>query len=188
MVRPRSDISGVPMTPRWYHRLVVWSFLGLIIAPVGYRGLTGRPLMRGLPRTVADAQNISCLFSTKPDGWTFFYVQVQPAGSTHCETVEMSSLAAMRPFGYRSRLHRYLVRWQRREGLGTREMAVWALSRYAQIAPEAPPPDGIRIALGWTRSTLDNPPAGRWNPPPWHRLSPRRRRVIAEYRAEELAP
>lgn len=188
MEHPPSQRPGSPIAPRWYHRLVVWSFIVLIAAPVAYRGLSGRPLMRGLPRTIADVQNISCLFSTKPDGWVFFYFQVQREGSQRWDTLETSSLAALRPFGYRSRLHRYLVNWRRREGPGTREMARWILSRFAELEPGEPPPARVRISQGWTRSSIDAPPLGRWNPPDWRRLPPRRRRVIAEYRSEELSP
>ena len=187
MEDPRTTRPGAPITPRWHQRLLVWGFIALIAVPVAYAGWAGRPLMRGLPRTLADLQNISCLFSTKPDGWVFFYFQVQRKGSPHWETLETSSLAPLRPFGYRSRLHRYLVNWQRREGAGTREMARWILTRVAELEPGAPPPLRVRIAQGWTRSSVDAPPTGRWNPPPWRRLSAQRRRVIAEYQSEELA-
>ena len=186
MEDPRTDAPGAPITPRWHQRVAVWGFVALIAVPVAYAGVENQPLMRGLPRTVADVQNISCLFSTKPDGWVFFYFQVQREGSQRWDTLETSSLAGMRPFGYRSRLHRYLVSWRRREGPGTREMARWMLSRFAELEPGQPLPSRGRIAQGWTRSSVEEPPAGRWNPPAWRRLSPRRRRVIAEYAREEL--
>ena len=184
---PPNDPTGRP-----HHPSMASTPLG-----VGIHRADRRPRgLRGMGRTSLDARASS--HARRPPkylvpvqhqaGWmVFFYFQVQRKGSPHWETLETSSLAPLRPFGYRSRLHRYLVNWQRREGAGTREMARWILTRVAELEPGAPPPLRVRIAQGWTRSSVDAPPTGRWNPPPWRRLSAQRRRVIAEYQSEELA-
>ena len=144
-------------------------------------------MFRGLPQTMADAQNISCLFSRKPDGWQFFYFQVRRPGGGW-QTLDPDRLAPLRPFAYRTRLHRYLVAWGRQEGRGTEEMAAWILRRDREIHPQLPAPAQIRIAFGWTTNRVEDPPQGRWSPPPWERQPRQRRRVLATYDAEALSP
>lgn len=164
------------------------AFLVFVAAPVLYAGVRGRPLFRHLPQTALDAQNISCLFSNKPDGWVFFYFQVEREGARGWETLETEKIAPLRPFAYRSRLHRYLVAWSRQNGPGVRQMATWLLGRDREVYGDQPPIRRLRIAYGWQRSSVERPPQGRWQAPAWHQVPSQRRRIIATFDAAELTP
>lgn len=163
------------------HRIAVAAFFLLFWTPLLYRATSGSGKLPGTPRLLSDMQSLSCLFSEKPNGWSFFYVQAQYPGQTSWTTLDQRELFPLEPFGYRTRLHRYLMAWKRKPNKGTEEAAMWIFGRYEQLHPELPQPQYIRFAWSWTVPDANDPPTGRWKIPEWNSLRADRRKVIGAY-------
>jgi hypothetical protein len=166
------------------YRIAVALFFVLFLLPMFYRAIVSPKPLPVYGRFLSDLQALSCLFSYKPNGWAFFYVQVRYAGDEHWTTVDQSELFPLEPFGHRTRLHRLLQAWDRKPGRGTEEVADWFFDRWATLHPDEPQPEQMRLAWSWTVPDPAQPPQGEWRTPDWNGLRADRRRVIAVYDRE----
>ena len=164
--------------PRWPHRVAVALFFILFLLPMMYRAVINPRPLPGTPRLFADLQALSCLFSYKPNGWAFFYIQVRYPGEQSWTTLDNEELFPLEPFGYRTRLHRLLQHWKRKPGKGPDEFAAWFFPRWEQLHPDEEQPQYVRLAWSWHVPDAAHPPQGRWRIPDWNSLRADRRRVI----------
>lgn len=165
--------------PKVVYRVAVALFFLLLWAPMMYRAAIDSRPISWMPKLLSDLQALSCLFSEKPNGWAFFYVQVQYPGERSWTTVDQDELFPLEPFGHRTRLHRLLQAWDRKPGKRTDEVAAWFFQRWQQLHPDEQQPQFVRLAWSWTVPDPDDPPQGRWEIPPWHSLRADRRKVIS---------
>ncbi|MEM9458744.1 MAG: hypothetical protein AAGF11_31495 [Myxococcota bacterium] len=170
----------------WTHRLAVASFCLLLLVPVVLRATVHPAPLPGLPSWLSKLSNIACLFTYKPEGWDSYYVQVRYPGHERWQTLDQAELFPLQPFGRRTRMHRLLSVWRAQAGARTQDMARWILRRHAQLHPEAPPPEAIRLGRTWSFPDPERPPSAGWRHPAWAEVPPERRRVIASYRRSEL--
>lgn len=159
-------------------------FLLGLITPMLWRGAIEpkHGPLRACPPVLADLHNLSCLFSVKPQGWAMFYVQGRRDGDPAWTTLDHREVYRLEPFGHRTRMHRYLQAWSRKKGKATREMADHFFVRWDELHPDEPPLDEIRFTWTWHDPKVEEPPQGAWSPPPWEKVPPNKRRVIARHR------
>lgn len=172
-------------TPKVAHRVAVALFFVLFWAPMLYRAAFHANPIPKMPRLLSDVQALSCLFSEKPNGWAFFYVQVQYPGRRSWDTVDQAELFPLEPFGHRTRLHRLLQAWDRKPGKRTDEVAAWFFKRWEQLHPDEVQPQFVRLSWSWIVPEAGNPPEGEWKIPPWHSLRADRRKVISVHERPE---
>lgn len=168
--------------------MAVALFFALFLIPMFYRAAVHPKPLPMFGRLMSDLQALSCLFSEKPNGWAFFYVQVRYAGDEHWTSIDQSELFPLEPFGHRTRLHRLLQAWNRKPGRGTEEVARWFFDRWEQLHPDEAQPEQMRLAWSWTVPSADQPPRGEWAIPDWNGLRADRRRVIAVYARAAFRP
>lgn len=161
--------------------MAVAAFLVLFLIPMVFRAAFHSAPLPGFPRLLSDLQALSCLFSYRPDGWSFFYVQVRRPGERGWTTIDHEELFGLEPFGHRSRLHRLLQAWKRRPGPATEEVATWFFSAWERRYPDEPPLEAVRFAYSWVVPDPAQPPPHGWRTPDWNGLRADRRRVIAVY-------
>ncbi len=176
----------MPIAPRRRDRLAVALFvLGFVIPMLLRATVPDRPLP-GTPRLLAKLHDITCLFPTKPSGWSSYYVQVMAPGDKQWTTLDQSELFPLQPFGRRTRMHRYLVAWGAKPGRRTADMARWILERWSLLHADEIQPIAIRFTLAWMVPSRARPPEHGWVQPEWMYVPVNQRRVIATYTREEL--
>lgn len=173
--------SPPPTAPRLGDRLAVAAFLLLFLIPMVLRATVSRDPISFAPNTLKKVQNIACLFTEKPEGWSTYHVQLRFPGDPRWLTVDQAELFPLRPFGRRTRLHRLMTAWRAKEGPRTRDMARWILREYTARHPDEPAPVAIRFTKSWMIPSRDAPPQAGWEHPDWSEVPPGQRRVIASY-------
>lgn len=174
--------------PRWHDRLAVAAFLLLFLIPMALRSTLryGEPPLSVTPQVLAKLHNIACLFTTKPEGWSSYYVQVRYPGRRSWDTLEQDELFGLQPFGRRTRMHRLLVAWNAKESRKTEDLARWIVTQHAARHPDEALPEAIRFARAWMIPSREVPPERGWRHPDWLEIPPKRRRVIAVYLVDDL--
>lgn len=167
-------------------RVAVVAFLLLFLIPMLLRSTVLERPLPGAPSLLRKLHDIACLFTHRPDGWSSYYVQIQPAEMPIWLTLDQSELFPLEPFGRRTRMHRLLAAWDAKPSARTKDMARWILLRWAALHPEEPVPVAIRFARTWMIPSRDQPPQRGWEHPEYFDVSPERRRVIVTYRVDEL--
>lgn len=158
--------------------LGVLLFLALWAGPVLWHGaVTGRRLP-GEPRWMHDCHDIACLFSQRPEAWHTYYVQVRRGGAAW-ETLDTAPFFAMEPFGYRTRLHRFLINWSEPAEAKRGELAAWLFERHRRLFPDARQPTALRFVKTWSVPDPERPPQGRWRPPRIEEVAPNRLVVLS---------
>jgi hypothetical protein len=163
--------------------LAVVAFLVLWAFPVLWHGaVSGRPLPGDL-RRLHTCHDVACLFSDRPSAWNTYYVQVRRSTPVW-ETLDVSPYFAMEPFGYRTRLHRFLINWGPEAEARREELAQWLFARHQALAPEARPLTALRFAYTWTVPDPARPPTGAWRPPRIEEVPANRLRVLSVHAPE----
>lgn len=175
-----------PSKPRARDRLAVAAFLLLFLIPMLLRSTVSRAPLPGSPALLDKLQDIACLFTRKPDGWSSYYVQIQRSDPPIWETVNQAELFPLEPFGRRTRMHRLLAAWGAKPSRRTEDMARWIIGRWIEVHPDEPPPVAIRFTRAWMIPSRDQPPQHGWVHPDWLEVPPKRRRVIVSYAVDEL--
>ena len=163
--------------PALRDRLCVDGFLLLWILPSGYHGLSRAPLP-GEPALLHDWHDIACLFSHRPPAWNIYFVEVRRQGRPLWEQLDEGLDFGLEPFGHRTRLHRFLVRWGLKDGVGRQEVAEYLVASDRARRPDAPI---VALRFVWTGHVPDpaRPPAGAWRRPPLADIAPTQRRIIS---------
>ena len=181
-----AEPASAPPNVRWRDRLAVASFCLLLLLPILVRSTVHPQPLPGVPKLLNKVCSITCLFTHKPNGWSTYYVQARYPGRQSWETLDQAAFFPLKPFGRRTRMHRLLGAWQAKGGPQTRDMARWVLLRHGELYPDEPQPVAIRFSRSWSFPDPEDPPQQGWRHPTWLEVSPKRRRVIASYRASEL--
>lgn len=168
------------ITPRLRDRLCVVGFLGLWIVPVVWHSVSPARL-RIEPWNFHRCHDISCLFTDRPASRNTYYVEVRYPGQPAWEPLELAGFFEMEPFGYRTRLQRYLERWNRKKSRGRQELAAWLYSRHAELYPERRQPIELRFVWAWTVPSVDEPPTGNARPPPLADFPPDRTKIMSNH-------
>lgn len=163
--------------PRLRDRLCVAGFLLLWILPSVYHALWRAPLP-GEPAVLHDWHDIACLFSNRPPVWNLYFVEVRRQGRPLWEQLDETLDFRMEPFGHRSRLHRFLVRWGVKPSAGRQEVAEYLVASDRARHPGAPI---VALRFVWTGHVPDpdHPPEGAWSRPPLAQIPPSQRRLIS---------
>ncbi len=172
-------------SPALRDRLAVLAFLGLWLGPVLWHGAVSQAPLPGDPLVLHRCHDIACLFTRRPATWNAYYVQVRRAGVPTWTTLELTPYFPMHPFGYRTRLHRFLIDWGPENQRGRDELAAWLFERHRQLHPDAPQPAELRFVWTWLAPQVDRPPTGAWHPPPVEKLAANRMRVLSVHRPED---
>lgn len=172
--------------PRWRDRVAVAGFLLLFLIPMFLRSTVADAPLPRFPALLVKLQNIACLFTHKPEGWSSYYVQARTRHSRLWQTLDQAELFPLQPFGRRSRMHRLLVAWGAEPSAKTEDMARWIVKRQIELRPNDPRPAEIRFARAWMIPSRDDPPQQGWRHPNWREVPPQRRRVIVSYDVDEL--
>lgn len=172
------------MRPPTKDRLAVWLFVVLWLLPVAYRGLTHRP-PPALPRSMARLSNISCLFSRAMPTWSAFYVQYRDVPNGPWRELDTSAWFEMKPFGHRTRLHRYLVNWPRKADAARQELADWLAAAYRRDFPEARAPIEIRFVRARIGVRDDARPEGPWERPELRTIPANHLEVVSTHAVED---
>lgn len=175
-----------PYQPRARDRLLVAAFLLLFLIPMVLRAtVLPRPLP-GTPALLDKLHNIACLFTSKPNGWSSYHVQIQRADTLAWQTLDQAELFPLEPFGRRSRMHRLLAAWNAKPSRRTEHMARWILTRWLELHPDELPPIAIRFTRAWTFPSRDQPPQHGWVHPDYFEAPPKQRKVIVSYSVDQL--
>lgn len=169
--------------PRLRDRLCVAGFLSCWLVPVLWHGAVSSGRLPGEPRALHRCHDIACLFSQRPSSWNTYYAQVRRDGRPEWLTLDLAEYFPMRPFGHRTRMHRFLIEWGERSR-GREELAEFIFRRHRELHPEAAQPVALRFVWTWTAPDIDRPPAGAWQPPPVERLPANRMRVLSTHTPE----
>ena len=180
--------ESAPSKPRARDRLAVVAFLLLFLIPMVLRSTVSRAPLPGTPALLEKLQDIACLFTHKPDGWSSYYVQIQRTGVPVWETVDQAELFPLEPFGRRTRMHRLLAAWNAKPSRRTKDMARWIIVRWVELHPDERPPVAVRFTRAWVIPSRDQPPQHGWVHPDWFEVPAQRRRVIVSYAIDELFP
>lgn len=144
--------------------LVVGSLVfALWLVPI-LEGALNRAPGRHWPPLVRDMGSVSCLFSTLPERFSYFYVQLRRAGR-EWEYVQERELFPMEPFGHRSRFDRFMERWGARDHRARDDLARWIAARDRQLRPHEPPVVAVRFLYANREIRRDDPPQGHWQKP-----------------------
>ena len=170
-----------PVAPRIYDRVIVWAFILLLFVPVTFRGVVRQRAIPGTPRLLADVQNISCLFSYKPKWWNTFHLQARFSEGGPWVDLDESELFPMRPFGRRTRMHRYLVAWRGARGPKMEELARFVFRRYEALHPSDLQPVAVRFGRSLTRPDPEQPPESGFQRARWVDVPKSRKNVIVAY-------
>jgi hypothetical protein len=183
---PPTSRSDLRAAPRRRDRLAVAVFSIVFLIPMVLRATVLERPLPGTPRVLAKLHDIACLFPTKPNGWSSYYVQVLYPGHEQWTTLDQSELFPLQPFGRRTRMHRYLVAWGPEPGKRAADMAGWILERWAVLHADELQPIAIRFAKTWTFPSREHPPEHGWKQPEWLYAPANQRKVIVAYTREEL--
>lgn len=178
----RGEGSAVPRGGFFGH-VLVGLFLVLWAFPVLWHGAVSQKRLPGDPRWLHGCHDIACLFSDRPSAWHTYYVQVR-VGEGPWQTLELAPYFAMEPFGYRTRLHRFLINWGTGHEERRAELAAWLFERHRALHPEARQPTALRFAYTWTVPRADAPPQGRWRAPRIEEVAANRLRVLSVHTPE----
>lgn len=155
----------------------------LWLVPMAWRGLLHRP-PPGLPSALATLSNVSCLFSRATPTWTVFYVEVRDREGGPWRVVDDGLDFGLQPFGHRTRLHRYLVRW----GDPGDEPARDEAAQYLFARQRAREPEHPWVELRFVRAPIpvraDRPPTGAWQRPELREIPANHRRILSTHRPE----
>src|SRR5690606_14779971 len=99
----------------------------LWILPSAYHALWRAPLAIE-PALLHDWHDIACLFSNRPPLWNLYYVEVRRHGRLLWEPLDDRLDFGLEPFGHRTRLHRFLVRWGVQRGASRQEVAEYLVA------------------------------------------------------------
>lgn len=169
------------IAPRLRDRLCVAGFIALWFVPViGHSVAPAR--VRGEPWNYHRCHDISCLFTDRPTSRNYSYVEVRYPGQPAWETLELGGYFDMQPFGYRTRLDRYMERWTKKKSRGRKELAAWLFRRHAALHPEGPQPLELRFVWAWTVPSVDEPPTGNARPPPLADFPPDRIKIMSVHK------
>jgi len=159
-------------------QILVIAFVVLWAFPVLWHGAVSSRPLPGDFRRLHTCHDVACLFSDRPSAWNTYYVQVRRQ-SALWETLDVSPYFAMEPFGYRTRLHRFLINWGTEAEARREELAQWLFARHRALFPEARQPTALRFAYTWTVPDPARPPTGAWRPPSIEEVPANRLRVLS---------
>lgn len=173
--------------PRLRDRLCVAGFLVVWLLPLAWHAVRRAPLP-GEPALLHNWHDIACLFPNRPPLWNSFYVEVLRAGRSTWEQLDETLDFRLEPFGHRTRLHRYLVRWGSGAAKGREEVAV-----YLEASDRARHPDRPRIValrFVWTKFVPDpsEPARGAWQRPPLLGVPATERKILSVHNFTPEAP
>ncbi|HEY0137577.1 MAG TPA: hypothetical protein VGB85_26010 [Nannocystis sp.] len=171
--------------PRLRDRLCVAAVLLAWHLPVVYHGLVSARPLPGVPWNLHRCHDITCLFDDKPVARHHYYVQVRRIGRPDWQTLDVSELSPMVPFGYRSRIERLLTMWGEKSGLAHRELASWLFRRHRELHPEQPQLTELRFLWTWVLLGEDPLPQGAARPPPAESFPFDRKRVLSVHLPED---
>lgn len=175
------------IAPRLRDRLCVAGFILLWFVPVVWHGVFSPPPIRGEPWNFHRCHDISCLFTDRPSSRNSYYVEVRYLGQPTWQTLDLAGYFDMEPFGYRTRMQRFLARWSGKKSRGRAELAAWLFRRHAELHPDAPQPIELRFVWAWTIPSVDEPPQGDGRPPPLSDFPPDRSRIMSIHRPQQEA-
>jgi hypothetical protein len=135
----------------------------LWIVPI-VEGALNRTPNRAWPAVVRDMTTVSCLFSTRPERFRYFYLQVRRDGG-EWEYVSERELFPMEPFGHRSRFDRFMERWGSGNPRARDDLARWLAARDRQLRPQDRPLVAVRFLSAIQEIRADQPPQGHWHKP-----------------------
>lgn len=171
-------------------------FIALWLLPITWVGLTGVTIPFAGP-WLSDLYRVSCLFTERVPSWPAYYLQVQ-AEDGRWTSLDREAFAPMEPFGYRSRIERYLAHGHPFPGMGETEawrqtladeLAAWTRTRYVDLYPDEPPPRALRIVeLRYPVGGALAAPEGRWRVPPFEESPEALREVVELYTWPAGAP
>jgi hypothetical protein len=169
------------IAPRLRDRLCVAGFLGLWLVPVVWHGVVSPARIPGEPANFHRCHDISCLFIERPESRNAYYVEVRYLGQPAWETLDLAGYFDMEPFGYRTRMHRLLARWNGKKSRGRDELAAWLYRRHAELHPERKQPIDLRFVWAWTVPSVDEPPQRNARPGPLSEFPPERTRIMSRH-------
>jgi len=161
-------------------------FLLVWILPMGYSGLFNKDVPF-FPRTLCYLQKISRLFTHSIESWQIFYLQARPENSEKWITLDETDYFRLKPFGYRTRLHQILAKTKDAEGfrrgentekLRHKEIARWVARRYAELYPDKPRIEQIRIVCAFHNVAPKEDIKGRWFNRPLNAYSHHQKKVL----------
>lgn len=187
-MEPESNVKtpsgGQPPLARPFD--VFWAvlFLAFWLLPIFYVGFFKRsfPLQKlevlGLPSHAAEqvhkfANNnyrIACLFTDRVEGWGHYYFQARLVGQRQWINLDDSDYALLKPFGYRTRLHRMLSQTSITPAGDPRRQSIaeFVKQRFETLYPEEGKIEAVRVLRAGFKS--GDPaialPAGHWAKPP----------------------
>ncbi|MDC0720910.1 hypothetical protein [Nannocystis bainbridge] len=165
--------------PRLRDRLCVAGFIAFWLVPLVWHGFVSPARLPGEPAIFHRWHSISCLFTDRPNQRNTYYVQVRYFGQSEWETLDLAGYFEMEPFGYRTRMHRYLVRWRGKKSRGREELAAWLYRRHAELHPDRELPSELRFVHAWTIPSVDEPPTGDARPPPLSEFPEERTQIMS---------
>lgn len=173
--------------PRLRDRLCVAGFLLVWLGPLAWHAVRRAPLP-GEPTLLHDWHDIACLFPARPPLWNIHYVEVLRAGRSTWEQFDETLDFRLEPFGHRTRLHRYLVRWGSGGEQGREEVAAYLVAADRARNPDRPRIVALRFV--WTGFTpgADGPVEGPWQRPPLAGVPPTRRRILSVHHFPSEGP
>lgn len=164
--------------------VLVGLFLAFWAFPVVWHGAVSQRRLPLDPSWLHGCHDVACLFSERPRSWNSYYVQARFTGGPW-QTLDVAPFFAMEPFGYRTRMHRFLIHWGEGAAHEARraELADWLLARYRALYPSAPQPAALRFVFTWSAPRVEDPPTGRWRAPRLEDVAPNRVRVLSTHEA-----
>lgn len=138
----------------------------LWIVPI-VEGALNRAPNRAWPGVVRNMTAVSCLFSSLPERFRYFYVQIRRDGGDgrDWQYVDERELFPMEPFGHRSRFDRFMERWGGADPRARDELARWLAARDRELHPHEPPVVAVRFLSAIQQIRADQPPQGHWHKP-----------------------
>lgn len=155
---------------RWLRRDIVAGSLvfGLWIVPIVEGALNASP-NTAWPVVIRDMGSVSCLFRSRPERWSYFYLQTRREGGDWRYWDEHEYFP-MEPFGHRSRFDRFMDRWGTRSLPARDDLVAWLVGRDRALHPELAPIVAVRFLFLTQEIRTDQPPRGHWQKPDPTRL------------------
>jgi hypothetical protein len=155
-----------PERPLLRDRLGAFAFGVLWLGPLSWTALAAVP-PAGLPTAYRDLCAVTCLFPTRPAEHVDQYVQLKWRGQPGWHDLDEREYFRLEPFGYRTRLDRYLSRWAWQRPIAQQELLRWIVETERARDPGGPGIEALRIGVRRVPLGTDNAnvPDGRFVKP-----------------------
>jgi hypothetical protein len=138
------------------------------VVPIAEGALNAAP-NAAWPLFIRDTGTISCLFRSRPEGRSFFYLQTR-RDREEWRFWDEHEYFPMEPFGHRTRFDRFMERWGSRNLPARDDLVRWLIARDRELHPDLSPILSVRFLVATQAIRADQPPRGHWQKPDPTRL------------------